>query len=121
MGGRLGIGRESAYCASKFALCGWSEVLYVDLHGTGVNVKLVEPGPIDTEIWDLPENETAAYSGPLYPPDVVGEVILQALRGEGGFEMYAPPELAPVVEYKTANVTQYLDGLAAFEASVASP
>ena len=33
VGGRLGIIHESAYCASKFALCGWSEALAVDLHG----------------------------------------------------------------------------------------
>jgi NAD(P)-dependent dehydrogenase (short-subunit alcohol dehydrogenase family) len=35
VGGRLGIIHESAYCASKFALCGWSESMAVDLHGTG--------------------------------------------------------------------------------------
>jgi short-subunit dehydrogenase len=45
VGGRLGIIHESAYCASKFALCGWSESMAVDLHGTGVAVKLIEPGP----------------------------------------------------------------------------
>ena len=36
VGGRLGIVHESAYCASKFALCGWSEAMAVDLHGTGM-------------------------------------------------------------------------------------
>jgi short-subunit dehydrogenase len=36
MGGRLGIAHESAYCASKFALTGWSEALAIDLHSTGV-------------------------------------------------------------------------------------
>src|SRR5215213_1924303 len=50
VGGRLGIIHESAYCASKFALCGWSESLAVDLHDTGISVKLIEPGPVDTEI-----------------------------------------------------------------------
>src|SRR6185295_9943747 len=27
MGGRVGIVHEAAYCAAKFALCGWSEVM----------------------------------------------------------------------------------------------
>ena len=120
MGGRLGIGREAAYCASKFALCGWSESLYIDLHGTGVQVRLVEPGPIDTEIWDLPENEAPAYAGPKFPPEDCGRVILDALRGDGGFELFAPADFKAVVEYKTANIDTYLDGVAAFEAS-ASP
>ena len=34
VGGRLGIIHEAAYCASKFALCGWSEAMAVDLHGS---------------------------------------------------------------------------------------
>ena len=59
-----GIIHESAYCASKFALCGWSEALAVDLHGTGVSVKLIQPGPVDTEIWDQPDNDKPLYDGP---------------------------------------------------------
>jgi len=31
----------AAYCASKFALCGWSEAMALDLHGTGVDVRLI--------------------------------------------------------------------------------
>ena len=46
MGGRLGITAEAAYSASKFALAGWSESLAIDLHGTGVSVKLVLPGAV---------------------------------------------------------------------------
>jgi NAD(P)-dependent dehydrogenase (short-subunit alcohol dehydrogenase family) len=45
-----GIIHESSYCASKFALCGWSEALVVDLHGTGVSMKLIEPGPVDRDL-----------------------------------------------------------------------
>src|SRR6201996_5310307 len=61
VGGRLGIVHETAYCASKFALCGWSESMAVDLHGTGVSVKLIQPGPVDTEIWDQPGSEEPLY------------------------------------------------------------
>jgi short-subunit dehydrogenase len=49
VGRRLGIIHEAAYCASKFALCGWSESMAVDPHGTGVSVKLIEPGPTSAE------------------------------------------------------------------------
>jgi short-subunit dehydrogenase len=50
IGGRLGIIHEHSDRACKFALCGWSEALAVDVHSTGVSVKLFEPGPVATEI-----------------------------------------------------------------------
>ena len=45
LGGRVGIAHEAAYCASKFALSGWSESLAMDLDGSGVAVRLIQPGP----------------------------------------------------------------------------
>src|SRR5262249_51847445 len=46
VGGRLGIIHETAYCASKFALCGWSEAMPVDLYGTRISVHLIQPAPL---------------------------------------------------------------------------
>ena len=43
----------------------------VDLHGTGISVKLIEPGPVDTEIWEQPENDDPIYDGPKFSPDEV--------------------------------------------------
>ena len=90
LGGRVPIAQEAAYCASKFALCGWTEGMAVDLFGTGVEVKLVLPGPIDTEIWDQPGNEPAAYQGPFVPAADAAASIVDAIEGDG-FEWYAPP------------------------------
>src|ERR1700757_1374940 len=100
VGGRLGIIHEAAYCASKFALCGWSESMAVDLHGTGVRVKLIEPGPVDTEIWDQPGSEEPLYQGPKVPADEVAEGIIAAL-GSDRFEHYLP-DMKAVVEGKDA-------------------
>ena len=63
LGGRLGILNEAAYSASKFAMVGWSEALDADLVGTGVAVRLVLPGSIDTEIWDQPDNDPPTTPG----------------------------------------------------------
>jgi short-subunit dehydrogenase len=90
LGGRVPIPQEAAYCASKFALCGWTEAMAVDLHGTGVEVKLVLPGPIDTEIWDQPGNDPADYQGPFVPAEDAAASIVDAIEGDQ-FEYYAPP------------------------------
>jgi len=111
MGGRLGIIHEAAYCASKFALCGWSESMAVDLHGTGVSVKLIEPGPVDTEIWDRPGGEEPLYQGPKVPPDEVADGIVAALDSDR-FEHFLP-DMKAVVDFKNADIDAYIAGVAA--------
>lgn len=118
MGGRLGIVHEGAYCASKFALCGWSEVMAIDLHGTGVEVKLALPGPIETEIWDLPDNEPALYNGPFVPAEECAASIAEAIEGPG-FEYYVPPEMPggagrqhDIVVGKTTHCDAFLEAIA---------
>ena len=110
VGGRLGIIHESAYCASKFALCGWSESMAVDLHGTGISVKLIEPGPVDTEICEQPDNDDPIYDGPKFSPDEVARGIVAAL-GSDGFEHYVP-DMKPVVDLKNADIDTYIAGAA---------
>jgi short-subunit dehydrogenase len=44
--------QNSDYCASKFALRGWSESLRVELAPQGIDVLLVSPGSTVTDFWD---------------------------------------------------------------------
>ena len=111
LGGRLGIKHEAAYCASKFALCGWTESMYVDLFDAPVDVRLVLPGAIDTEIWDKPGNEPPLYDGPKEPPEDVAAGIVAAIEGEQ-FEHYLP-DMKGIVEYKTTSADEFLAGAAA--------
>lgn len=110
LGGRLGIVNEAAYCASKFALCGWSEAMAMDLWHTGVDIRLVVPGPIDTEIWDQPGNDPPGYAGPLEPPEIVASAICEALTTER-FEIYAP-DLSSIVAWKTNSIDEFIEGVA---------
>lgn len=119
LGGRLGIIHETAYCAAKFALCGWSESMALDLWKTGVDVRLVIPGPIDTEIWHLPDNDTPLYDGPLEPPETVAAAIIDAIEGEH-FEVYSP-DMKSIVEFKTSDIDTFMAGAAAMGDSESEP
>jgi short-subunit dehydrogenase len=119
LGGRLGIAAEAAYCASKFALAGWAEAMAVDLWDTPVDVRLVLPGAIDTEIWDRPGSDRAHYDGPLEPPSTVAAAIADAVEGDA-FEVYAP-DMRGVVEWKTANADAFLAGVAEMARGGTSP
>jgi len=109
--GRLGNANEAAYSASKFALCGWSEAIAVDLFDTGIKIRLVNPGPIDTEIWDLPDNDDPLYSGPKISPDEMAAGIVAAMEGDT-FEHYVP-DMKAIIESKTANPDPFIEGMAA--------
>lgn len=108
--GRLGNANEAAYSASKFALCGWSEAIAVDLWGTGVTVRLVNPGPIDTEIWDLPGNDDPLFDVPKVSADDMAAAIVAAMEGDS-FETYFP-DMKGIIEMKTSDPDSFIRGMA---------
>jgi short-subunit dehydrogenase len=110
LAGRLGNANEAAYSASKFALCGWSEAIAVDLWDTPIEVRLVNPGPIDTEIWDLPGNDAPFYDGPKVSADEMAGGIVAAMESDA-FEHYVP-DMKAVVEMKTSDPDSFLRGMA---------
>lgn len=48
--GRVGAPTSTAYCASKFALCGLAESLYYELAEHGVSVTCINPGIVASDI-----------------------------------------------------------------------
>lgn len=116
LAGRLGSPQEAAYSASKFALSGFTETAAVDLAGSGVELRLVQPGPIDTPIWgDVAGNDPPIYTGPMFPARDVALAVVAALT-EPGFERFVPPDLGPVVAFKAQDIDTFLSGAAAFAA-----
>src|SRR5260370_11602102 len=65
IGGLLAIGGFGPYCASKFALEGWSEALRDEVKPLGIRVTIVEPGAFRTEFAGAanmrPERRLDAY------------------------------------------------------------
>ena len=113
LGGRIGIATESAYCATKFALAGWSEAAAIDLAGTGVDIRLVNPGAFESEIWDQPDNDPPFFETPKAPPEECAAAIAAAIEGTA-FETYAPDMREFVV-----NKTQDTDGFVTMMADLA--
>jgi len=119
MGGRIPIMNESAYNAAKYAMCGFAEAMLLDLAGTPVDVKLVLPGPIATEIWDQPDNVPALMDVDKVPAPECAAGIADAIEDDG-FEYYVPPvfpggiDAKAIAVGKTQQCDQYLRGMADF-------
>jgi uncharacterized protein len=84
---RTGTG---AYSASKAALAGWSDALYIEEQAHGVHVGLVLPGYIATEGFPASElTERRATAWAVSTPDRAAEAIVEASLG-GRPERYVP-------------------------------
>jgi len=69
IGGQVSIGGFGPYCASKFALEGWSEALRDEVRPFGVRVTIVEPGAFRTEFAG-PVNMRPAHRLDVYRPAI---------------------------------------------------
>jgi short-subunit dehydrogenase len=87
--------REAVYAASKAALNAFSEGLWNDLAGSNIHVAIVNPGPIDTEIWQK-EDEPVAYDGKKHPPELVSDAILDVVARQR-HEVTVPRASPPLV------------------------
>ena len=62
--GLIGQPVVSSYCASKFALEGWTEAARIEMQPVGIKLVLVEPGAYETDIW---ERNVLVSEGSLSP------------------------------------------------------
>jgi short-subunit dehydrogenase len=88
--GRVVRGSTGAYSASKFALAGWSDALYLEERAGGVHVGLVLPGFIATE--GFPQTQLtrrAATRWLVAKPEAAAEAIVDAGLGRKP-ERYVP-------------------------------
>jgi len=106
IGGRVAMGFNGPYAASKHAIEAVGDALRVELHNSGIQVALIEPGSVATPIWDKSRSvadeieippELSAQYGMIpaamdkvladtarrgIPPDVVAEAIEKALAAK---------------------------------------
>ncbi len=76
LAGRNAFPNASAYCASKHALNGFSEVLFQEVRDDGIRVTYLMPGSVATEFG---RGSAAKQDWALQPEDV-GEIVVDLLR-----------------------------------------
>jgi uncharacterized protein len=92
--GLIGTLNMAAYCASKFALNGWSESLYHELKPLGINVSIVCPGPVDTEFdRNFRDSEPKAPSNLIVSTETVAQAVIKVIENNR-FEVVTPRWLA---------------------------
>ncbi|WP_102273179.1 SDR family NAD(P)-dependent oxidoreductase [Cytobacillus massiliigabonensis] len=72
--GLRGKKNESGYAASKFAVRGFTESLQIEYSQTGVNIKAVYMGGMDTPFWD--HNNFITDKSRLRSPAEIADIIL---------------------------------------------
>jgi len=91
IGGRVGQPVISSYCASKFALEGWSESLRIETHSLGIHVSLVEPGSFETDIWTRNTKVAELATQPDSPNRERGRRFTEFIKSQGGNRATAEP------------------------------
>ena len=80
LSGRRALPLDAAYCASKFAVIGFSESLAEEVRPYGIRVHTVLPGNTDTPIWH--QNRILPRSANVIPVEMVADVILFLVKSE---------------------------------------
>lgn len=88
--GKLAFGHGSAYSASKFALMGIANALYLELHKAGVSVTNIAPGLVESEIGSVdnlgrrkgesPKSKSMRASL-TWPADKAAKEMVRAIHG----------------------------------------
>jgi NAD(P)-dependent dehydrogenase (short-subunit alcohol dehydrogenase family) len=115
IGGRIAFPMTGAYHAAKFGIEAAGDVFRQELRPWGISVSIVEPGSIDTPIWDRGEREADALSHPLRE-SLYGEAVASYRKvvrqlAERGI---APEKVAAAIDHALSARrprTRYLVGL----------
>ncbi len=89
--GRIPVGHEAVYSATKFGLRAFTFALQEELHGSGITVSAVSPGPVDTgfimeNLDDVPD---VVFAQPMSTADEVAKCIVDC-AADGQVERVIP-------------------------------
>ncbi|NLE65127.1 MAG: SDR family oxidoreductase [Elusimicrobia bacterium] len=89
----------SAYCASKWAIEGFSECLYMELRPFDIRVALVEPGPYRTRIFDENARYGLRFNDPESPYYEQSQRLKAFVDRRLHNQLRDPGEVARVIEH----------------------
>ncbi len=98
--GKFGVPLLTAYCASKWAVRGFSSALRTELYGTGIGITTVYPAWVDTPMVKQEENSLNMMDiQVMLTPDQVASDILQAVVNDQRDLTLAPnPDIAFILQ-----------------------
>lgn len=106
--GKRGMPFETAYCASKFALAGFSEALRAEVMSDGIDVSTIFPGAVETEIFEAAANQTGLEMPsyvPKFPARELARLIVQDAR-------FPQPEVVMALDAQAINLfNKFMPGL----------
>ena len=107
--GKKGIARYAAYCASKFALIGFTQSLAKEVGEYGINVNAICPGLVDTERVDFIAAALAnsAESGAEYRAEMIQERSTVVPLGR----VAQGEDIANTAAFLCSDQSDYLTGL----------
>lgn len=100
--GLMGFFRMGAYCASKFAIIGFTEALRDEVLGRGVKVSMVCPGTVETEFFQIAERGKMPAANRLIlaiSPERVARAICRA-ASRGSYRIILPWTAAVFMKFK---------------------
>jgi NADP-dependent 3-hydroxy acid dehydrogenase YdfG len=93
--GKMGFAGGATYCATKHAVVGLSEAIRAEIRDTGVEISVVMPVVVNTELGSgLPQTRGIKS----VEPGDVADAIVEALQ-TGRFEVYVPKSMAGMVRF----------------------
>ena len=103
--GKLGVPTLSGYCASKWAVRGFSIAMRAELYGTGVGITTVYPAWVDTPmVQQATEQNGGLEIEVLLKPEQVADEILQAVReGKRDLTLAPNPDIRLLIELTKAD------------------
>jgi NAD(P)-dependent dehydrogenase (short-subunit alcohol dehydrogenase family) len=106
--GKRGFVFQGAYCASKFAVVGLTQVMAIELARYKINVNTVCPGTVDTEAIDQLFLQLSKYSKSKETPEQIRDRIIREQVPLRRIEK--PEDVANLVVWLASSEADYMTG-----------
>lgn len=91
--GYRGLPKSQPYAATKAAMISLAETLHLEAQGTGVDIKLVNPGFVRTRLTDKNDFSMPA----ILEPEKAAELLAEGM-GSGKFEIHFPKRFTRILK-----------------------